>query len=125
MTRALERALRAVRDTLLENPVSPRVDDPADSNDTHYCRYVAETVADRVGDECDGRILEDGGRGFVHTWLVHDGHHYDAECIEGVEDHPELPFFQRHPEAAVHVEPGTADQAAVRSRGTEPLYPES
>lgn len=119
----LERALRDVRETLLEEPVSPRVDDAEDIN-LHYCRYVAETVADRVGEESGVRVIEDGGRGFAHTWVECDGRHYDAECVEGVDDYRDLPFFQRHPEAAVHVEPGSADQAAVRNRGKEPLYPD-
>lgn len=123
MSEELQRALRAVRDKLLEEPVSPRVEDPADIN-RHYCRYVAETVVDRVDDELDARILEDGGRGYAHTWIACDGRHYDAECVEGVTDHHDLPFFQRHSEAAVHVEPGSVDQATVRNRGREPLYPD-
>ena len=114
--------LREVRDTLLAEPVSPRVEAPADINH-HYCRYVAETVAGRIDD--DVQILEDGGRGFVHTWLYSDGRHYDAECVEGVADYRDLPFFRRHPEAAVHVESGTVDQAALRHRGGVPLYPEA
>jgi hypothetical protein len=123
MSEALQRALRAVRDELLEEPVSPRVEVPADIN-LHYCRYVAETVVDRVEDELDARILEDGGRGYAHTWIACDGRHDDAECVEGVADHHDLPFFQRHPEAAVHVEPGAVAQATVRNRGREPLYPD-
>lgn len=123
MTGAVERALRAVRDKLLEQPVSPRVETPADIN-THYCRYVARTVVDRVGDDVDVRIVEDGGRGYAHTWLVHDGRHYDAECVEGVDDYRDLPFFQRHPEAAVHLEPGDVDLATLRNRAREPLYPD-
>ena len=114
--------LREVRDTLLGEPVSPRVEAPADINH-HYCRYVAETVAGRIDD--DVQILEDGGRGFVHTWLYSDGRHYDAECVDGVVDYRDLPFFQRHPEAAVHVEPGTVDPASLRNRGGAPLYPEA
>lgn len=119
----IERALRDVRDKLLENPVSPRVEEPEDIN-IHYCRYVANSVAERVGDRYDVQILEDGGRGFAHTWIAIDGRHYDAECIEGVDDYRGLPFFRRHPEAAVHVEPGTTGQADIRNRGTEPLYPD-
>jgi hypothetical protein len=119
-----ERALREVRDTLLENPVSPRVETPADINDTHYCRYVAETVAERVGDEYDVEILEDGARGYAHVWLSVDGRHYDAECVEGVDDYRDLPFFQRHPEAVMHTEPETAKLSNLRRRGFEPLYPE-
>lgn len=114
--------LREVRDTLLSNPVSPRVDDPEDINN-HYCRYVAETVAERVGDEYDVRVLEDGARGYAHVWLSVDGRHYDAERIEGVDDYTELPFFRRHPEAVVHTEPGTTSLAELRRRGFEPLYP--
>ncbi|MFB6354832.1 MAG: hypothetical protein ABEJ92_12195 [Halobacteriales archaeon] len=120
MPPAIERALRKVRDTLLAEPVSPRVETPADIN-RHYCRYVAESVAERLDEEVV--VLEDGGRGYVHTWLARDGRHYDAECVEGVDDYRELPFFRRHPEAAVGVEPGTADPAAVRNRGSTPLYP--
>lgn len=123
MTEALQRALRDVRDTLLREPVSPRVEDAADIN-IHYCRYVAETVVDRVGDELDLQLVEDGGRGWAHTWIMYQGRHYDAECVEGVEDHHDLPFFQRHPEAAIHVEPGDVDQSTVRNRGREPLYPD-
>lgn len=120
----LERVLRDVRETLLAKPVSPRVETPEDIND-HYCRYVAETVAERVGDRYDNlRILEDGARGYVHTWIAHDGRHYDAECPAGVDDHRDLPFFVRHPEAAMGVAPATADQAALRHRGFEPLYPD-
>lgn len=122
MVEAVQRALREVRERLLSNPVSPRVDDPADIN-RHYCRYVAETVAERVEDGCDLEVLEDGGRGFVHTWIAHDGRHYDAECVEGVTDYRDLPFFRRHPEAAVHVEHGTDAHATLRRRGTAPLYP--
>lgn len=123
MAAELERALRGVRDTLLSEPVSPRVEEPADIN-LHYCRYVAETVVERLDDDVPVEIVEDGGRGFVHTWIVHDGRHYDAECVEGVTDHRELPFFKRHPEAAIHVEPDTVDPASLRQRATEPLYPD-
>ncbi|NIX19685.1 MAG: hypothetical protein GWN07_07540, partial [Actinobacteria bacterium] len=101
---------------------SPRVETPRDIN-LHYCRYVAEAVLDRLPDDAPVRILEDGGRGYVHTWLFHDGRHYDAECLDGAPDYRDLPFFRRHPEAAVHVEPETADPAALRQRGREPLYP--
>lgn len=118
----VESALREVRNTLLSNPVSPRVEDPRDIN-LHYCRYVAETVAEQVPPGTEVEILEDGGRGFVHTWVRSDGHHYDAECIEGVTDYRALPFFQRHPEALVHLEPGQVNPADIRSRRMEPLYP--
>ncbi|MEF8757048.1 MAG: hypothetical protein V5A33_02315, partial [Halobacteriales archaeon] len=101
-----------------------RVETPADVN-RHYCRYVAERVAEQVGDDLDVQILEDGAGGFAHVWLAHDGRHYDAECVDGVEDYRELPFFQRHPEAVRHVEPATADQAELRHRGLEPLYPDA
>lgn len=124
MSEEVIQALREVRETLLSNPVSPRVETPADIN-RRYCRYVAETVVDRVGDDHDVQILEDGGRGFVHTWIRHDGRHYDAECIEGVTDYRNLPFFQRHPEAVVHVEPGDVKQSTIRNRGKGPLYPDS
>lgn len=123
MTEELERALRDVRDKLLSNPVSPRVEDSEDIN-MHYCRHVAETVADRVGEQYDLQLLEDGGRGFAHTWLAVDGRHYDAECIEGVDDYTLLPFFRRHPEAAVRVEDGTTAHDDVRRRGLAPLYPD-
>lgn len=123
MSGELEQALRDVRDKLLSNPVSPRVENPADINN-HYCRYVAETVVDREGDKYDLQILGDGGRGFVHMWIACNGRHYDAECIEGVDDHRDLPFFQRHPEAVIHIEPGTANQAEIRNRGVDPLHPD-
>mgnify|MGYP006289626547 CR=1 FL=1 len=123
MATDIEQALREIRETLLTKPVSPRVETPADINN-HYCRYVAETVQDRLGDQYDLQILEDGGRGFVHTWIMYDGRHYDAERPEGVDDYHDLPFFERHPEAAMHVEPDTADQAELRRRGVEPLYPD-
>lgn len=122
MTGDLERVLREERDKLLSNPVSPRVDTPTDIN-RHYCRYVAETVVERVGDELDVEIIEDGGRGYVHTWVHHDGRHYDAECVQGVDDYHHLPFFERHPEAAVNVEPGAVDPAALRRRGLDPVHP--
>lgn len=123
MAGELRRALREVRYKLLSNPVSPRVEELADIN-LHYCRYVAETVDNQVSDKLDIEIIEDGGQGFVHTWLRYDGRHYDAECIDGVDDYQNLPFFQRHPEAAIHVEPGTTNPAAIRNRGSEPLYPD-
>ena len=123
MAEALRRALVDVRDTLLENPVSPRVEAPADIN-LHYCRYVARTVVDRVGGDLDLTVLEDGGRGYVHTWIAHEGRHYDAECVEGVADYRDLPFFRRHPEAVVNVEPEDVDPATLRTRAMEPLYPE-
>lgn len=123
MAEEIERALREVRNVLLSEPVSPRVEVPADIN-LHYCRFVAETVAERVGDDVDVEILEDGGRGFVHVWVAHDGRHYDAERVEGVTDYRDLPFFQRHPEAAIHMERGTVSPATLRRRYEEPLYPE-
>ena len=123
MVGELEQALRDVRETLLSKPVSPRVESPADI-DRHYCRYVAETVVDRVGDRDDLQILEDGGGGVVHTWLVCDGRHYDAECPEGVDDYRDLPFFERNPRAARGVRVGTSDQAKVRNRGRRSLYPD-
>lgn len=122
MTEDLERAFREIRDKLLSKPVSPRVETPADIN-KRYCRYVAETVANRVGDQYDLQLLEDGGWGFVHTWIACDGRHYDAECPGGVEDHRELPFFDRHPAAAMNVEPGTADPSELRKRGLDPFHP--
>ncbi|MFB6360958.1 MAG: hypothetical protein ABEH59_06500 [Halobacteriales archaeon] len=121
MAEELQQVLREVRDTLLENPVSPRVETPAEIN-LHYCQYVADTVAEQVSRDVE--ILEDGGKGYAHTWLRHNGRHYDAECIHGVDDYRDLPFFHRHPEAALRVEPGTASAAAVRKRGRGPLYPE-
>lgn len=54
---------------------------------------------------------------------MYDGRHYDAECIDGVADYRDLPFFQRQPEAAMRLEPYTANPATVRNRGREPLYP--
>lgn len=122
MAEELQQALREVRDTLLDEPVSPRVETPVDIN-LHYCRYVAESVTDRLGNGQDIEILEDGGRGYMHTWLHHDGSHYDAECVEGVTDYRDLPFFQRHPEAAINIEPVTVGPATLRHRGKEPLYP--
>lgn len=122
MATAVQRALREVRDKLLSNPVSPRVHEPRDIN-LHYCRYVAETVADRVSDEEDVDILEDGGRGYVHTWIRWQGRHYDAECLDGVTDYRDLPFFDRHPEAANRVEPESTDPVSLRHRGGEQLYP--
>ena len=115
-------AVRAVRDELLAMPVSPRVETPRDIN-LRYCRYVAEEAVDRLGPAAEIAVLEDGGRGFVHTWLFADGRHYDAECVEGVADHRDLPFFQRHPEAAVHVETGRPDLAVLRARDRGGLYP--
>lgn len=102
---------------------SPRVEDPADIN-LHYCQYVAETVVEQLDADVEVEIVEDGGRGFVRTWIVHDGRHYDAECVEGVSEYLELPFFRRHPEAAIQIEPATADAATLRQRGMRPLYPE-
>lgn len=122
MATEVAEALREVRDELLSNPVSPRVDAPRDIN-LRYCRYVAETVADRLGPDRPVAVLEDGGRGFVHTWLAVEGRHYDAECVEGVDDYRDLPFFRRHPEAAVHVEVDRPDLAALRAREREALYP--
>lgn len=121
MSAELQRALREVRDTLLREPVSPAVEEPADIN-LHYCRYVARSVVEAVDDDAID-IVEDGGKGYVHTWIHCDGRHYDAECIEGVEDYHQLPFFQRHPEAAMHVEPVTTDPGALRNRGGGTLYP--
>lgn len=123
MAEELERILQEVRDKLLSNPVSPRVEDPADIN-LHYCRYVAETVVEKLDSDFDVEILVDGGRGFSHTWIAHGGRHYDAECVEGVTDYQNLPFFQRHPEAAIHMEPDTTDMEKYRNRGKKPLYPE-
>lgn len=122
MAAELEQTLREVRDTLLSEPVSPRVEEPADIN-LQYCQYVAETVVERLDDNADIEIVEDGGRGSFHTWITYDGCHYDAECVEGVADHRDLPFFKRHPEAAIHIEPATADSAALRQRGKESVNP--
>lgn len=123
MAEAIQRALREVRDTLLSNPVSPRVETPADIN-KHYCRWVAETVSERIKDQYDVQLLEDGGRGFAHVWIAYDGRHYDVERIDGVTDHTHLPFFQRHPEAVMRVEPASISQGTIRRRGFEPLYPD-
>lgn len=120
----LQKALQDVRHTLLSNPVSPRVNTPDDIN-RHYCHYVAQTVTNRLDDDIDVKILQDGGRGYVHTWIYHDGSHYDAECVEGVTDYRNLPFFQRHPEAANNVETDAAKRATIRQRGSQPLYPEA
>ncbi len=122
MAEELERILRDVRDKLLTEPVSPRVEDPADIN-RHYCQYVAQEVIDRLDDDVEVEILEDGGRGFAHTWIAHGGRHYDAECVDGVTNYRNLPFFKRHPEAALHVESDSPDHASLRNRGKKPLYP--
>lgn len=116
------RTLREIRDRLLAKPVSPRVENARDIN-LHYCRYVARTVAERVGDEVPVEILEDGGGGYGHVWLRCSGRHYDAECVEGVTDHRDLPFFRRHPEAAVGVESSATPLSSLRHRGERPLYP--
>jgi hypothetical protein len=116
------RTLREVRDRLLAEPVSPRVEDARDIN-LHHCRYVARTVAERVGEEVDVEILEDGGSGYGHVWLRCAGRHYDAECVEGVDDHRSLPFFRRHPEAAVGVSSAATPLSSLRHRGERPLYP--
>lgn len=121
MAGEVERALLDIREQLLSNPVSPRVETPREIN-RHYCQYVARRVADRVGDQVEVRILEDGGYGFAHTWIASDCRHYDVERPEGVNDHRELPFFQRHPEAAFHVEPGTADRSRIRNRSAKSPY---
>lgn len=122
MADKVKRTLRDVRDKLLSNPVSPRVEAPADIN-LHYCRYVAETVEEELSEDMDIEILEDGGQGYAHTWVRSHGRNYDAECIDGVEDYRNLPFFQRHPEAANRVVPATVDPAALRNRNRGALYP--
>jgi hypothetical protein len=119
----ITRILRDVRDTLLEEPVSPRVAAPHEINE-HYCRYVAETVVERASDERDVRVLQDGGSGYAHAWVAADGKHYDAECVEGVDDYRNLPFFRRHPEAAKHVEADSVSRERLRKRGLNPLYPD-
>lgn len=122
MERELRQTLQAVRDTLLSKPVSPQVEAPADIN-LHYCGYVAETVVEQLPEDMDVEILEDGGRGYAHTWIRYNGRHYDAECIEGVADYRDLPFFRRHPEAANRVVPSTVDPSTLRNRGGKTLYP--
>lgn len=119
MSQEIERTIREVRDVLLSNPVSPRVEDPEDINN-HFCSCVAETVAGRVDDQLDVRILEDGAMGMAHVWIACEGRHYDAECPDGVTDYRDLPFFRRHPEAVMHVEPGSVSLATVRNRTTAP-----
>ncbi|MFP4591032.1 MAG: hypothetical protein ACLFM8_06185 [Halobacteriales archaeon] len=122
MTSAITEALRDVRDHLIDEPVQPPVETARDVNRSH-CRYVAEAVATRLDDH-DVQVLADGGHGYAHTWLFHDGRHYDVECVEGVEDYRDLPFFRRHPEAAVRPVEGPTDQSALRRRGTDPTHPE-
>lgn len=34
---------------------------------------------------------------FSHFWILWNGKHYDAECIDGVKIHRELPFFKYNP----------------------------
>jgi hypothetical protein len=33
--------------------------------------------------------------GGTHVWVTADGRHYDSECVDGVSNFFELPFFQR------------------------------
>jgi len=35
------------------------------------------------------------GGWLVHAWVEFDGWHFDAECVEGVMDPSDLPFFRR------------------------------
>lgn len=34
---------------------------------------------------------------FSHAWILWNGKHYDAECIDGVVNHRDLPFFKHNP----------------------------
>lgn len=36
------------------------------------------------------------GPGLGHTWVKYQGRHYDAECLDGVENRNDLPFFKRN-----------------------------
>lgn len=59
-----------------------------------YCAEFAEDVNKITG----GSILETAmGSSFPpHTWITHQGQHFDAETPNGVADWRHLPRFKRH-----------------------------
>jgi hypothetical protein len=75
---------------------------PYDVNDGR-CEEWAGIVADRFGGESDSMYLvghedlEPNSDLLGHIWLVKDGRHYDAECLDGVADWHDLPIFSGKP----------------------------
>jgi hypothetical protein len=57
-----------------------------------HCRAFAENVLTYLGRPVN---VELRSAGYYHTWLLHDGKHYDAECPYGVDDPSELPIWRR------------------------------
>ena len=59
-------------------------------------QLVCDTVedADWLGTEEVEDKLE-GYHWIGHVWIVYQGKHYDAECIDGVDNFLDLPIFQK------------------------------
>lgn len=86
----------------------------AEGADSFYCEHVkkwsSESVT-RLGatleefEEFRRQVELVDSRCFVgyHVWLFDGTHHYDAECLDGVKNPLELPFFKRFTEPEVEI----------------------
>ncbi len=61
-----------------------------------YCGMFAAMVIENLGGPTD-KLYESFSETVSpgHAWITFDGRHYDAECLEGVNNANDLPFFKR------------------------------
>ena len=77
----------------LEN-AEPRPDDAEDIN-LGFCNAVANRIFEELGEPEGMKILEAHTMGARHQWVEYNGKHYDAEVPGGIDDHEDLPIWDR------------------------------
>lgn len=66
------------------------------------CGDLTQLVCDAVEDadwatteQIEDKLEDEGYHWIGHVWVVYQDKHYDAECIDGVDNFLDLPIFQR------------------------------
>lgn len=94
-------ALKKVRDEFMRDTILP---DPAFKDEVceinhGWCADFAHAVWEELGRPDCVEIFGDedlGAESYSHTFIHFAGMYYDAECVEGVDDWTQLPFFHRN-----------------------------
>lgn len=82
--------------TVISNVIKQMGMSPYEINNSR-CEDFALKIASKVKgavDVCTENFVEFGSLP-GHVWILFERKHYDAECIDGVDNFLELPIFQR------------------------------